>query len=460
MKSLYVRIVLTFLAAIVIGLISSFIIGIAIFQKELNELGQNDMIKVSDNIVELYKQTQPQDLDAFMEKASQLTVYPIQLFAASGEKKLYGSDNKEQFIAIDKEPVQQVLEGTRYRSKVKSEGDLYVGLPFAFEGKNYALFLQSSTKNEKAVIRLLITILFLVLVIGSLCILIAARFLVRPLKLLTKATKRLAKGDFDVELKLKRKDELGILARSFNETARELKQLEMMRQDFVSNVSHEIQSPLTSISGFAKALKLDHLVTAEKRGRYLDIILKESDRLSRLSDNLLKLASLESKHHPFVAKTFNLDEQIRQVVVSCEPLWSVKHIRIDLKLPIGAKITADADQLNQVWINLLGNSIKFTPDNGTIRIELHANNHSYTVIIKDSGIGITPEELNQIFVRFYKTDRSRNSTGSGLGLAIVKQIVLHHHGNIEVESTVGQGTKFTLHIPSSPPNTLSTKAGT
>ncbi|NOV00098.1 HAMP domain-containing sensor histidine kinase [Paenibacillus planticolens] len=453
MKSLYVRVVLTFLAAIVIGLISSFIIGVAIFQKELNELGQNDMIKVGDNLVKLYQQTQPQDLEAFMEKASELTVYPVQVFSASGEMKLFGSD-KGQAVGIDRETIQHVLNGGQYRSKVKAQGAIYVGLPFAIGGQDHALFLLSSSKNEKALNRFLITILLLVLVIGSMCIVIAARFLVRPLKLLTRATKRLAKGDFNVELKMKRKDELGILARSFNETARELKQLEMMRQDFVSNVSHEIQSPLTSISGFAKALKLDHLVTPENRGRYLDIILKESDRLSRLSDNLLKLASLESKHHPFVAKTFNLDEQIRQVVVSCEPLWSAKHIRVDLRLPIAAKITADPDQLNQVWINLLGNSIKFTPDNGTIRIELIANTHSYTVIIKDSGIGITPEELNHIFVRFYKTDRSRNSIGSGLGLAIVKQIVLHHHGNIEVESEVGQGTKFTIHIPSSPPITL------
>jgi signal transduction histidine kinase len=454
MKSLYVRVVLTFLAAIVIGLISSFIIGVAIFQKELNEIGQNDMMKVSNNIVGLYQQTQPQDLEAFMEKASQMTAYPIQIFSTSGEMKLYGSDIKGQVVAIDQAPLQQVLKGDIYRSKVKAEGAMYVGFPFAFEGENYALFLHSSTKNEKTLLRFLITILLLVLAIGSLCILIAARFLVMPLKLLTKATKQLAKGDFDVKLKLKRKDELGILARSFDETARELKQLETMRQDFVSNVSHEIQSPLTSISGFAKALKLDHLVTPENRKRYLDIILMESDRLSRLSDNLLKLASLESTHHPFVLKTFNLDEQIRQAVVSCEPLWTAKHIRIDLTLPIAAKITADYDQLNQVWINLLGNSIKFTPDHGTIRIELFTSSHSHTVTIKDSGIGIKPEELNHIFVRFYKTDKSRNSMGSGLGLAIVKQIIVNHHGNIEVESTVGQGAKFTILIPISPPNKL------
>ncbi|UKS28505.1 HAMP domain-containing histidine kinase [Paenibacillus sp. HWE-109] len=452
MKSLYVRIVLTFLAAIVIGLISAFLLGVAIFQKELNDIGQNDMIAVGENIVGLYEQTKPEDLDAFMTKASQLTMYPIQLYSASGQMKAYGQNYQGQVVTVATESIDQVLGGGHYRSKVKVEGAVYVGLPFSFEGKNFALFLLSSTQNEKAIIRLLITILLLVLVIGSLCILIAARFLVKPLQALTKATKRLAKGDFDVELKMKRKDELGILAQSFNETARELKQLEMMRQDFVSNVSHEIQSPLTSISGFAKALKLDHLVTAKNRERYLDIILRESDRLSRLSDNLLKLSSLESKHHPFVAKTFNLDEQIRQVVVSCEPLWSTKNIRIDLRLPVASKITADPDQLNQVWMNLLGNSIKFTPDGGKIGIELLAHSHTYTVVIKDSGIGITPDALTHIFVRFYKTDSSRNSMGSGLGLAIVKQIIALHHGNIEVESAVGQGTMFTINLPNTAPD--------
>ncbi|WP_235959761.1 hypothetical protein [Paenibacillus silvestris] len=140
MKSLYVRVVLTFLAAIVIGLISSFIIGVAIFQKELNEIGQNDMMKVSNNIVGLYQQTQPQDLEAFMEKTSQITAYPIQVFTTSGEIKLFWSDNKGQVAAIDQAPLQQVLKGGTYRSEVKAEGVMYVGLPFVFKGENYALF--------------------------------------------------------------------------------------------------------------------------------------------------------------------------------------------------------------------------------------------------------------------------------------------------------------------------------
>ncbi|MHA6531383.1 HAMP domain-containing sensor histidine kinase [Paenibacillus sp. BAC0078] len=433
------------MAAIIIGLLASFFIGFAIFEKELNNLEQNDMIAEGNNIIRLYEQTEPQNLDGYMKQIATLISYPVQVFTDSGEMNSYGVEENKDAVAIAPETIQQVLEGNPYRSTVKAEGVVYIGLPFSFEGKRCALFLLPSSENEMTIIRLIITLLLLVLVIGSLCILIAARYLVKPLKALTKATRQLAKGDFNVELKMNRKDELGILAQSFNETARELKQLELMRQDFVSNVSHEIQSPLTSISGFAKALKYEHLVTEDNRSRYLDIILMESERLSRLSDNLLRLASLESEHHPFAATTFNLDEQIRQVVVTCEPLLLSKNIHIVLALPTAIKITADPDQLNQVWMNLLGNSIKFTPEGGKIRIGLILDSNEHTVTVTDSGIGIPPEELNHIFVRFYKTDRAQN--GSGLGLAIVKQIIALHHGSIEVQSSVGQGTTVTVKLP-------------
>lgn len=233
----------------------------------------------------------------------------------------------------------------------------------------------------------------------------------------------------------------------------DLKQLERMRQDFVSNVSHEIQSPLTSISGFAKALKDMNTIAEDERIQYLDIILAESGRLSRLSDNLLKLASLDSNHHPLEYATFHLDEQIRQVVVNCEPLWSEKNMNINLDLPQAAEITADKDQLNQVWTNLFGNSIKFTPEGGHIHFQFRTSMDGYTVTLSDSGVGIAPEQLGRVFERFYKTDRSRNrSGGNGLGLAIVKKICVLHQGDIYIESKVGQGTKVVVHLPAIPPD--------
>lgn len=449
-RTLYVRVVLTFLAVIIIALISSSLIGLKLFEKRIDQLGHNNMSATGQDIIRISKQTTLTDIDEFLDSIISLISYPLQIFTDTGEMKSFSSDNDKDVVKISPDLVQKVLQGQLYRSSSKDAGT-FVGMPFTFEGKRYALFLQSSTKNEGTILSLFLTILLLVLVTGSLGILVAARYLVKPLKALTNATNQLAKGNFDVVLKVKRNDELGALAQSFNHMASELKQLEQMRQDFVSNVSHEIQSPLTSISGFAKALKIANLVSESEGIQYLDIILAESERLSRLGDHLLKLASLESEHHPFEATTYNLDEQIRQVVVACEPLWMAKNINIDLQLPNVSKITADSDQLNQVWLNLLGNSIKFTPDGGQIHIDMSHSKGEYIITLTDSGCGISSEDLQHVFERFYKADlsRNRNVQGSGLGLAIVKKIVALHHGSIEVKSTYGEGTTVIVKLPSS-----------
>lgn len=246
--------------------------------------------------------------------------------------------------------------------------------------------------------------------------------MVKPLRGMRAAAERMARGEFDIELKWgKRKDELGQLAQSFNYMASQMKQLESMRQDFVSNVSHEIQSPLTSISGFSKALQESDL-SDEERSRYLSIIQNESERLSRLSDNLLKLASLDSKRHPFEPRIYDLDEQLRKAVVSLEPQWSAKSIEWRLNLP-KTKIVADEDQMNQVWNNVIGNSIKFTPAGGQIGIGIVKHVDLIEIVVTDTGIGIPAEEHTKVFERFYKSDQSHNKkhSGSGLGLAIVKK---------------------------------------
>ncbi|MFC4304307.1 sensor histidine kinase [Cohnella boryungensis] len=448
-RSLYVRVVLTFLAAMAVGLVVSVLAGLALFEEKIDRIGQDDMVAAAEEIIRVYEQTSPENPDEFMQSMVRLTSYSIQLYADSGVMKSFKFSSDTDELAISQESSRKVIEGAIYRSTSKDKMT-FIGLPFQIGGERQALFLLPSSKNESTLIHMMLTILLFVLITGSICILIAAVYVVNPIKTLTAATKRLAKGDFDVELGVKRKDELGTLARSFNEMAVDLKQLEQMRQDFVSNVSHEIQSPLTSISGFAKALKDMNPIAEYERVQYLDIILTESGRLSRLSDNLLKLASLDSNHHPLEYTAFNLDEQIRQVVVNCEPLWSGKNIHIDLDLP-QAEITADKDQLNQVWMNLLGNSIKFTPEGGFIHILIRTRMDEYIVTLSDSGIGIAPEQLSRVFERFYKTDRSRNrSGGNGLGLAIVHKIVALHQGSIRIESNVGQGTKVVVNLPAIP----------
>jgi two-component system phosphate regulon sensor histidine kinase PhoR len=220
-----------------------------------------------------------------------------------------------------------------------------------------------------------------------------------------------------------------------------------MRQEFISNVSHEIQSPLTSIRGFAQALENDHL-SAEERHHYLSIIEEESTRLSRITEDLLKLASLESEQLHFEPKPYRLDKQIRSLILACEPQWSIKSINMDVSLE-ELTVTADEDLLSQVWINLIHNSIKFTPEAGSIRVELHSHDSQVVFKIADTGIGISDEDRTRIFERFYKADKSRTRTkeGSGLGLSIVRKIVDLHKGSVDVESKVDTGTTFTISLP-------------
>lgn len=286
---------------------------------------------------------------------------------------------------------------------------------------------------------------------GSLIILIASVFLVRPIKTLTRATKRIAAGDFNVKLNIKQTTELGTLARSFEEMMQDLQQLEQMRREFVANVSHEVQSPLTSISGYAQALKNVDLPDPD-RGRYLDIIISEAKRMSKMSDSLLKLTMLESQSHQLQLATRDLDEQIRRVIVALQPQWSARDIHFELDLQ-KVQVLADHDQLNQVWTNILGNAIKFSNDQGTIHVRMERDLRHVTVNISDQGIGIPLEDQKRIFERFFKADRShsRKYDGSGMGLAIVKQIVSLHQGDIRVKSKPHQGTTFIISLPISPP---------
>lgn len=262
------------------------------------------------------------------------------------------------------------------------------------------------------------------------------------------AIRQIAQGDYNVQLRNHfthaKNHPFREFVDSINHMAVELNEMERMRQEFISNVSHEIQSPLASISGFAKVLKRRDL-TLEARERYLDIIETESLRLAQLSDNLLKLTSIESDHHPFEAKKYRLDQQIRKIILACEPQWVAKSLVLDVSLQ-EVEIEADEELMSQVWINLLNNSIKFTPDGGELTVSLRQDAERVEVAITDTGIGINPEDQDYIFERFYKVDKSRNRTsgGSGLGLSIVKKIIDMHEGAISVKSGLGEGTTFTV----------------
>jgi two-component system, OmpR family, phosphate regulon sensor histidine kinase PhoR len=267
------------------------------------------------------------------------------------------------------------------------------------------------------------------------------------------AIRRIAKGDFSVQIDTGR--QAGVfteLVDGINHMAGELGQMEKLRQEFISNVSHEIQSPLASIGGFARTLQSDSLEPEERR-RYLSIIETECSRLSKLSDNLMKLTSLESEHHPFELKPYRLDKQLRGLILMLEPQWSGKDIEMEAEL---AEVTAEADEelMSQVWVNLIHNSIKFTPQGGMVSVRLEGIPEGGAVVtVADTGIGIAPEDRAHIFERFYKADKSRNRSlgGSGLGLAIVRRIMDKHGGAVRVDGDPGCGTVITVVLPGPAP---------
>jgi signal transduction histidine kinase len=452
-KSLYVRVVITFIAAVILSLILAFFLATLLYKNQLTTLTEKQLITSGKLIIQSYQQSPTKDLEGFIQGIDLLISYRVQIYNNKGEPVLAQTQTSQKLF-INNEQIQYVLGGGVYRGKLQENQNREVsniqliGLPFLVNNAPHALFISPDiTDITREFGQFLKTVLIIVLVSGSLFLAIAARYLVKPLHQLTDATKRLAKGDFSIHVQSKRKDEIGILTTSINDMAKELGMLDQMRQDFVANVSHEIQTPLTSISGFSKALK-NKTMDEAMRVHYLTIIEEESIRLARLSENLLNLSSLQYENHPFHPQYYSLDEQLRRIIIACEPQWAMKKQMIDLQLD-EVSIQADEDQLNQVWLNLLHNSIKFTPVEGKIRVELKQKNEMAVVIISDTGIGIPGDEIHDIFKPFYKVDKARTGSiiGNGLGLSIVKRIVDIHHGDIQVTSNTGEGTIIKIKLP-------------
>ena len=273
-----------------------------------------------------------------------------------------------------------------------------------------------------------------------------SRKIVNPIKKITDATKKVASGDFTIELETKRNDEIGELTHNFNKMVKELNSIECLQKDFINNVSHEIKTPISSIQGFAKLLEADDL-SKEERKEYAEIIKEESDRLLYLSTNILKLAKLENQERIMNKTKFNIAEQIRRTISVLEPKWKEKNIKFNVSLK-EQEFLGEKDLMYQVWMNIIENSIKFSKQDGQIDVKMKTNQDSIIVEIKDYGIGMEEEEVKKIFDRFYQIDKSHTKPGAGLGMTIAKRIVELSGGKIEVKSKLNESTTFIVTLPS------------
>jgi signal transduction histidine kinase len=286
--------------------------------------------------------------------------------------------------------------------------------------------------------------------VGTAVILLAVRNIVRPIRKLSKAAGSVAEGNFAIRVEPAGHDEIGQLTTDFNSMVKSLQGIEVLRREFVANVSHEFRTPITAINGYAMLIEAGDLPEHQRR-EYAKIIVDESQRLSALSANLLRLSEFDGNLVREQACRYPLDEQIRKSVLLLQLQWEQKAIELDVDLePV--EIVAAEHLLQEVWLNLIGNAIKFSPDGGIIRIRLVRSNDRAILSITDQGPGISDDDKPHIYERFYVGDKARTKNNNGIGLAIVKKIIDMTGGRITCQSDLGNGTTFQVDWPINPNN--------
>ena len=275
-----------------------------------------------------------------------------------------------------------------------------------------------------------------------------SKIFVSPMMKLGDAMRKVAGGDFTVRLDCSsRIRDVREVYGSFNTMVKELGNTETLQTDFVSNVSHEFKTPINAIEGYASLLQ-DSQLTDEQKNTYIDKIIFNTRRLSDLVGNILLLSKVNNQTISLKASTFRLDEQVRQSILALESKWEKKEIEFDIDLD-EIEYTGYENLLSHVWLNLIDNAVKFSPQNGQIRIRLKQLAGSVTFSIWDNGLSIPEADIGRIFNKFYQGDNSHASEGNGLGLALARKIVAAAHGTINVTSSEDAGTEFVVALPNS-----------
>lgn len=304
--------------------------------------------------------------------------------------------------------------------------------------------------------RILADVYILFLIIYALFFLLLLLFslsVYRPLQRIIKGAQEYAGGNLAHQIPVKSHDEMGYLASTLNFMSDELNQSGEYQRKFIANVSHDFRSPLTSIKGYVEAIQ-DGTIPPEMQGKYLDIVIFETERLNKLTQSMLTLNRLDGKGQLLEITSFDINAIIKNTAASFEGTCRGKHITIELLLAAQVLyVSADMEKIQQVLYNLLDNAIKFSDRDSAIRVETTEKHGKVFISVRDSGIGIPRKDINKIWERFYKIDSSRGKDrkGTGLGLAIVKEIISAHNQNINVISTEGVGTEFIFSLDKGKP---------
>lgn len=454
-KSLYSRIAVYTITVMFLSALISFLATNVYYHFNLKPSNDSKIIRTLQEAKQYQEQNDIPSLTHYFEHLGEMN-YQLLTVSEDGDKKFYGEHFRED--NIKPEAIHQVLDGHDYHEIKNQPYEPFitgffdnvtsntVGVPFYDNGKTIAVFMRPDIGQTFSEFRIFLAVLLILLLTISIILVIASTYaIIKPVQQLKKATEHLMEGDFDTPIRVTRQDELGILQRHFDIMRVSLKQLDDMRQHFVQNVSHEIKTPLTHIHHLLNELK--RTTSQAKREQYIDEIYQVTSQLSDLTKELLLLAELDNANHLKFEDEVQLDQLLTQIIRHNQFAADQKDIVVlsDLE-PV--RYQGNLRLLHQALQNFITNAIKYSPHEGWISVELGQNAQTVTCRISDNGKGMTTETQQRLFERFYKVSRHDNS--NGLGLAIAKTIIELHAGRIHVESTIGEGTTFTIELPLPP----------
>lgn len=374
--------------------------------------------------------------------------------------KYYFKNNKQYYTGSDSEYVINTgdfygLYSDQEVSYLSITQSIAYTYPGASEAINKGTITLSIPVPEITKTRSNIISYFLIATVISVALELIALFIItkeitEPIRELEKMTKQMAAGNFKVKIQSRSNDEVGELVNSYNAMAEALGNLDMMRNDFIASISHELRTPMTSIGGFIDGI-LDGVIPAEKQEHYLQIVKEEIARMNALVNDLLNMARLQSGKVELDLLPCSLEELLRNTALKLKPIIDEKEIQIvfDIKTK-NCEVLVDRPSIERVLINLIQNAVKFTNPGGIVTLHSEPDGkNKVRITVEDTGSGIAREEIPFIFEKFYKADKSRglDKKGTGLGLAIVKNILSAHGQEIHVESTVGKGSRFIFTLP-------------
>ncbi|MFV0400890.1 MAG: sensor histidine kinase [Oscillospiraceae bacterium] len=373
---------------------------------------------------------------------------------------IYRSTDPEQ-IALPVEIPQEIMvkaakgnyQNTGVFPGIYQEPHYIVGVPVLYDGQPVAVLFAAASANSlveflRRMAKMFVIATLIVLVVAGLLVSYLTSRMVKPLRQMLDATNSFSKGDFSKRVPVSGYDKVGQLAMAFNNMASALAANEKTSRSFIANVSHELRTPMTTIGGYVDGL-LDGTIPDEKRNQYLQVVSQEVKRLTRLVRSMLDTARIEAGEMHTNPTVFDISEVIRQTVFTFEARIEEKRLEIRGLEEDRVMVLADKDLMHQVVYNLLENAVKFVNEDGYLQVSYRTEGTMTHVIIRNSGEGISKIDTDQIFERFYKSDRSHTSpsTGVGLGLHIVRTIIHHHGGTIEARSTEGEYAEFDFTIP-------------